>query len=89
MAISEKQIDAIELDHGDDFPAQVRSVLRTALLTSQAGADQVERDAHRGPPAGSIIAAPAPGPGVWWKAPSGVKRTAISCDGSCQNSAST
>lgn len=37
----QKQIDAIELDHGDDFPAQVRSVLRTALLTSQAGADQV------------------------------------------------
>ena len=37
----QKQIDAIEVNHGDDFPAQIRSVLRTALLTSQAGADQV------------------------------------------------
>ena len=37
----QKQIDAIEASHGDDFPAQVRSVLRTALLTGQAGADQV------------------------------------------------
>ena len=37
----QKQIDAIEVGHVDDFPAQIRSVLRTALLTSQAGADQV------------------------------------------------
>ncbi len=37
----QQQIDAIEARHGDDFPAQVRSVLRTALLTGQAGADQV------------------------------------------------
>jgi AraC-like DNA-binding protein len=37
----QKQIDAIELNHGDDLPAQILSVLRTALLTSQAGADQV------------------------------------------------
>jgi AraC-like DNA-binding protein len=37
----QKQIDAIEVDHGENFPAQIRSVLRTALLTSQAGADQV------------------------------------------------
>jgi AraC-like DNA-binding protein len=37
----QKQIDAIEASHGDDFPAQVRSVLRTALLTGQAGAEQV------------------------------------------------
>jgi AraC-like DNA-binding protein len=37
----QQQIDAIEAEHGDDFPARVRSVLRTALLTSQAGADQV------------------------------------------------
>ena len=36
-----KQIEAIEARHGDDFPAQVRSVLRTALLTGQAGAAQV------------------------------------------------
>lgn len=37
----QKQIDAIEARHGDDFPAQVRSVLRTALLTGRAGADQI------------------------------------------------
>jgi len=37
----QKQIDAIEARHGDDFPAQVRSVLRTALLTGRAGADYI------------------------------------------------
>jgi AraC-like DNA-binding protein len=36
-----KQIDAIEARYQDDFPEQVRSVLRTALLTGHAGADQV------------------------------------------------
>jgi len=35
------QIDALEARHGDEFPEQVRSVLRTALLTGHAGADQV------------------------------------------------
>ena len=37
----QKQIDALEARHGDDFPEQVRSVLRTALVTGHAKADQV------------------------------------------------
>ncbi len=37
----QKQIDALEVRHGDDFPAQVRSVLRTALVTGNGGVDQV------------------------------------------------
>jgi AraC-like DNA-binding protein len=37
----QKEIDALEVRHGEDFPAQVRSVLRTALLTGHASADQV------------------------------------------------
>jgi AraC-like DNA-binding protein len=37
----QSQIDALEAEHGDDFPEQVRSVLRTGLLTGHAGADQV------------------------------------------------
>jgi len=37
-----KQIHALETRHGDDFPEQVRSVLRTALLTGHAKANQVE-----------------------------------------------
>jgi AraC-like DNA-binding protein len=37
----QKQVDALEEVHGDDFPQQVRSVLRTALLTGHAKADQV------------------------------------------------
>lgn len=36
-----QQIDALELRYGDDFPGQVRSVLRTALLTGHARSDQV------------------------------------------------
>jgi len=39
----QKQTDALEARHGDDFPAQVRRVLRTALLTGHASADQVAR----------------------------------------------
>lgn len=35
------QIDAIETEHQDDFPEQVRSVLRTALVTGHSKADQV------------------------------------------------
>ena len=37
----QRQIDALEARHGDDFPEQVRSVLRTALVTGHARADQV------------------------------------------------
>ncbi len=35
------QIDALTVRHGDNFPEQVRSVLRGALLTGHASADQV------------------------------------------------
>lgn len=37
----QRQIDALEAAHGDDLPARVRSVLRTALLTRHAQADDV------------------------------------------------
>jgi AraC-like DNA-binding protein len=37
----QKQIDALEAEQGADLPAQVRSVLRTALLTRHAGAEQI------------------------------------------------
>ena len=37
----QKQIDALEVKHGDDFPAHVRSVLRATLMTDHASADQV------------------------------------------------
>ena len=37
----QKQIETLEVRHGDDFPEQVRSVLRSALVTGQAKADQV------------------------------------------------
>ena len=37
----QQQIDALDVRHADDFPEQVRSVLRTALVTGQAGADPV------------------------------------------------
>jgi AraC-like DNA-binding protein len=37
----QEQIDALEARHGDEFPEQVRSVLRTGLLTGHARADQV------------------------------------------------
>jgi AraC-like DNA-binding protein len=37
----QRQIDALEARHGDDFPEQVRSVLRTALATGHGKADQV------------------------------------------------
>jgi len=37
----QKQIDAIEVRHSDDFPEQVRSVLRSALVTGHARAEQV------------------------------------------------
>jgi AraC-like DNA-binding protein len=37
----QQQIDALEARHGDEFPAQVRSVLRTGLLTGHGSAVQV------------------------------------------------
>jgi AraC-like DNA-binding protein len=40
-SLLQKQIDALEAEHGADLPAQVRSVLRTALLTRHAKADQI------------------------------------------------
>ena len=40
-ALLQKQIDKLETQHGADFPAQVRSVLRSALVTGHGAADQV------------------------------------------------
>ena len=40
-SLLQKQIDTLEARHGDDFPEQVRRVLRSALVTGQAKADQV------------------------------------------------
>ena len=37
----QQQIDVLEASHGDDFPAQVRSVLQSALMTGDARADRV------------------------------------------------
>jgi AraC-like DNA-binding protein len=37
----QQQIDALEARHRDDFPAQVRSVLQSALMTGDAGADSI------------------------------------------------
>ena len=37
----QKHIDVLEVRHGDDFPEQVRSVLRTALVTGHGGVGQV------------------------------------------------
>jgi AraC-like DNA-binding protein len=37
----QQQIDALEARYGDDFPARVRGVLRSALLTDDAGAERV------------------------------------------------
>jgi AraC-like DNA-binding protein len=37
----ERQIELLQDRHPDDFPEQVRSLLRTALLTGQSRADQV------------------------------------------------
>jgi len=36
-----KQVEALEVRYAEDLPTQVRSVLRTALLTGHASADQV------------------------------------------------
>jgi AraC-like DNA-binding protein len=40
-SLLQQQVDALEAEHGEDLPAQVRSVLRTALLTRHAKADQI------------------------------------------------
>lgn len=37
----QQQIDLLAVRHGDDFPEQVRAVLRAALLNGHANADQV------------------------------------------------
>jgi AraC-like DNA-binding protein len=37
----QKQIDALEAQHGDDFPEQVRAVLRVALATGDANAKHI------------------------------------------------
>ena len=37
----QNHIDALEVRHGDDFPEQLRSVLRTALVTGHGGVGQV------------------------------------------------
>jgi AraC-like DNA-binding protein len=37
----QKQIDALEAKHGEEFPEHVRSVLRTGLLTGHGSAEQV------------------------------------------------
>jgi len=39
--VLQKEIDAIEARHEADFPEQVRSVLRTALLTGHSRSDQL------------------------------------------------
>jgi len=39
--VLQKQIDELETRHGDDFPAQVRSVLRAALATGHGSADRI------------------------------------------------
>lgn len=36
-----KQIDALEVRHGEEFPEIVRGVLRSAVLTGQASAEQI------------------------------------------------
>jgi AraC-like DNA-binding protein len=36
-----RQIALLETRHGDEFPEQVRSVLRAALMTGHAGADEI------------------------------------------------
>lgn len=41
LRLLQQQIDALQARHGDDFAAQVRSVLRSALPTDGANADNV------------------------------------------------
>ena len=37
----QREIDKLEVRHGDDFPEQVRSVLRSTVVTGHSSADQV------------------------------------------------
>jgi AraC-like DNA-binding protein len=37
----QKQIDALEVEHGDDFPERVRKVLHSSIVTGHTRADQV------------------------------------------------
>jgi AraC-like DNA-binding protein len=37
----ERQVEALEMRFGDEFPEQVRAILRTALLTGHGNADQI------------------------------------------------
>jgi AraC-like DNA-binding protein len=37
----QKQVESLELQFGDDFPEQVRSLLRTALLTGHGSAERI------------------------------------------------
>jgi AraC-like DNA-binding protein len=37
----ESHVGSLEIEHGDDFAGQVRSILRTALLTDHAHAEQI------------------------------------------------
>jgi AraC-like DNA-binding protein len=41
LRLLQQRIDELELRHADDFPSQVRGVLRSALLTDSAGAEHV------------------------------------------------
>jgi len=41
LHLLQQQIEALEVEYGDDLPGQVRRVLRTALLTDQARSDQI------------------------------------------------
>lgn len=41
LRLLQQQIEQLELLHADDFPSQVRGVLRSALLTDTASADRV------------------------------------------------
>ncbi len=46
----QKQIDALEVRHGEDLPEQLRSVLRTALVTGHASVDRSRRTILDAPP---------------------------------------
>jgi AraC-like DNA-binding protein len=41
LRLLQKQTGALEAKHGEEFPEIVRSVLRSALMTGHAGADQI------------------------------------------------
>jgi AraC-like DNA-binding protein len=41
LSLLQAQVNALEAEHGEDLPSQVRSVLRTALLTKNAQTEEV------------------------------------------------